>query len=74
MDGQKYDWQNIFYIFLNIFNIADGDCKNLFWEKMTKVAQKMKLTLLGDALISLVHYMCPYRKTQNKPTNDFLNN
>lgn len=64
MDGQKYDWQNIFYIFLNIFNIADDDCKNLFWEKMTKVAQKMKLTLLGDALISLVHYMCQYR---NKP-------
>lgn len=62
MDGQKYDWQNIFYIFLNIFNIAGGDCKNLFWEKMTKVAQKMKLTLLGDALISLVHYMCQYRK------------
>lgn len=74
MDGQKYDWQNIFYIFQNIFNIADGDCKNLFWEKMTKVAQKMKLTLLGDALISLVHYMCPYRKNHNKPTNDFLNN
>lgn len=70
MDGQKYDWQNIFYIFLNIFNIADGDCKNLFWEKMTKVAQKMKLTLLGDALISCART----EKTQNKPTNDFLNN
>lgn len=71
MDGQKYDWQNIFYIFLNIFNIADGDCKNLFWEKMTKVAQKMKLTLLGDALISLVHYMCTYRKNP-KQTHEWF--
>lgn len=33
MNSQKYDWQNIFYIFLNIFNIADGDCKDLFLVK-----------------------------------------
>lgn len=68
----------IFSISFLIFSILLMVIARTYFGKkndQSSTENEINILLLGGALISLVHYMYPYReKNKTDPTNDFLNN